>query len=164
MVDDRVDGDRGLAGLAVADDELALATPDRGHRVDRLDTGLQRFVHGLATHDAGRLDLDTTDDAADDLAATIDRLAQRVDHAAEHRVADRHAEDAAGGLHGLTLFDAVGVAQDDGADRLLVEVQRQADAAVFELEQLVDAAIGEAADAGDAVADFRDAPDSAGFE
>src|SRR5690349_23510423 len=46
-----VDGDGGLARLAVADDQLALATADRGHRVDRLDAGLQRLVHGLATHD-----------------------------------------------------------------------------------------------------------------
>ena len=28
LVEDRVDADRGLAGLAVADDELALAAPD----------------------------------------------------------------------------------------------------------------------------------------
>ena len=37
LVQDRVDRDGGLAGLAVADDELALAAPDRGHRVDGLD-------------------------------------------------------------------------------------------------------------------------------
>jgi hypothetical protein len=37
---------RGLAGLAVADDQLALAAADRDHRVDRLDAGLQRLVTG----------------------------------------------------------------------------------------------------------------------
>ena len=57
LVEDRVDGDRGLAGLAVADDQLALAPADRRHGVDGLDAGLQRLVHGLAAHDAGRLDL-----------------------------------------------------------------------------------------------------------
>src|SRR5690606_23293527 len=36
LVDDRVDRDRGLTGLAVADDQLALATADRGQGVDRL--------------------------------------------------------------------------------------------------------------------------------
>ena len=141
LVDDRVDGDGGLAGLAVADDQLALATADRGHRVDRLDAGLQRLVHGLAAHDARRLDLDAALDAADDVAPTVDRLAEGVDDAAEHRVADGDAEDAAGGLDGLALLDAVGVAEHDGADRLLVEVQGEADGAVLELEQLVDAAV-----------------------
>ncbi len=37
LVDDRVDRDRGLAGLAVADDQLALAAADRDQRVDGLD-------------------------------------------------------------------------------------------------------------------------------
>ena len=48
LVDDRVDRDRGLAGLPVTDDQLALATADRRHRVDRLDAGLQRLLHRLA--------------------------------------------------------------------------------------------------------------------
>ena len=30
LIEDRVDGDGGLAGLAVADDQLALAAADRG--------------------------------------------------------------------------------------------------------------------------------------
>ena len=55
LVDDRVDRDRGLAGAAVADDQLALAAADRDHRVDRLDAGLQRLLHRLAHDDAGRL-------------------------------------------------------------------------------------------------------------
>ena len=40
LIDDRVDGDGGLAGLAIADDQLALAATDRNHAVDRLQTGL----------------------------------------------------------------------------------------------------------------------------
>ena len=49
----------------------------------------------------------------------------------------------------------------DGADRLLVEVQGDADGAVLELEELVDADVGQAGDAGDAVADLEDAADLA---
>ena len=82
-------------------------------------------------------------DAADDLAATVDRLAERVDDTTEQRVADGHAEDATGGLDGLAFFDAVGIAEHDGSDRLLVEVQGETDSAVLEFEQLVDRAIGQ---------------------
>src|SRR5581483_7709532 len=39
LVDDRVHRQRGLAGLAIADDQLALAAADRDHRVHRLVTG-----------------------------------------------------------------------------------------------------------------------------
>ena len=76
LVDDRVDGHGGLAGLAVADDQLTLATTDRRHRVDRLDAGLHRLVHGLTTHDARSLDLDAALDAADDVAKAVDRDAR----------------------------------------------------------------------------------------
>ena len=48
LVDDRVDRHGGLAGLAVADDQLALAAADRHHRVDRLEAGLHRLRHRLA--------------------------------------------------------------------------------------------------------------------
>src|SRR5690606_6599773 len=39
LVDDGVDRDGGLAGAAVADDELALATADRNHGIDGHDAG-----------------------------------------------------------------------------------------------------------------------------
>src|SRR5690606_32306464 len=43
LVDHRVDRHGGLAGLAVADDQLALAAADRDHGVDRLVAGLDRL-------------------------------------------------------------------------------------------------------------------------
>jgi len=54
LVDDGVERDGGLAGLAVADDQLALAAADRDHGVNGLDAGLHRFLHRLARHHAGR--------------------------------------------------------------------------------------------------------------
>jgi hypothetical protein len=58
LIDDRVDGDGGLARLTVADDQLALAAADRHHAVDRLQPGLQRLLHRLPIDDAGREALD----------------------------------------------------------------------------------------------------------
>ena len=40
LVDDRVDGNGGLSGLAVSDDQFALSASDRDHCIDSLDTGL----------------------------------------------------------------------------------------------------------------------------
>src|SRR5262249_10925247 len=48
LVDDGVERDGGLAGLAVTDDELALAAADGDHRVDRLEAGLERLLDRLA--------------------------------------------------------------------------------------------------------------------
>ena len=41
LVDDGVDGDGGLAGLTIADDQLTLATTDGHQRVDGLDASLK---------------------------------------------------------------------------------------------------------------------------
>src|SRR5690606_20301391 len=95
LVDDRVDRDRRLAGLTVANDELALTTPDRDHRVDRLDAGLQRLVHRLAGHDARGLELERATTLGRNLAETVDRRAERVDHATEVAVAHGDREDLA---------------------------------------------------------------------
>src|SRR2546427_9852511 len=43
-----------LAGLAVADDQLALPTADRHHRVDRLQAGLHGLRNRLAKYDTRR--------------------------------------------------------------------------------------------------------------
>ena len=58
LIDDGVERDGGLAGLAVADDQLALAAADRNHGVDGLDAGLHRLFHGLPRDHAGREALD----------------------------------------------------------------------------------------------------------
>ena len=47
LVEDRVQGNGGLAGLAVTDDQFTLSPADRCHRVDRLDASLQRLCHRL---------------------------------------------------------------------------------------------------------------------
>ena len=54
LIDDGVEGDGGLAGLAVADDQLALAAADRDHGVDGLDAGLHAAAFtGWRVDDAG---------------------------------------------------------------------------------------------------------------
>ena len=162
LVDDRVDRDRGLAGLPVADDQLALAPADRRHRVDRLDAGLQRLLHRLALHHARRLQLQGPPLGRLDRALAVQRLAERADHAAEVGVADRDREHLAGPLDPLALLDLAEVTEDDHADLADVQVQRQAAGAVLELEQLVRHRRGQSLDPGDAVAALGDGADLLG--
>ena len=105
LVDDRVDDHRGLAGLPIADDQLALAAADRDQRVDRLEAGLHRLVHRLARDDAGRLHLDAAALGGDERALAVDRIAEPVDHAAEQRVTHRHVHDRAGARDGVAFAD-----------------------------------------------------------
>ena len=155
LVDDRVDRDGGLAGAAVADDQLALAAADVRHRVDRLDAGLQRLLHRLALDDAGGLELEWAALGGVDRPCPVERLAKRIDDAAEHGFADGDAHDRAGAAHGLALVHPLPLAEERDADVVLLEVERDADDAVLELEPLEGDAVLEAVDAGDAVADLQ---------
>ena len=163
LVEDGVERDRGLAGLAVADDQLALAAADRDHRVDRLEAGRHRLVHRLARDDAGRLDVDAGALVGDDRALAVDRIAERVDDAAEQALADRHFDDRAGALDRLAFLDLAVLAENDDADVVGFEVERHAARAVLELDHLAGLNLVEAVGAGDAVADGEDLADLGHF-
>ena len=94
-----------------------------------------------------------------DRALAVDRLAERVDDAAEQLVADRHRNDAAGALDEVAFLDFLELAEQHGADALLFEVQRDAEHAVRELEHLAGHGVFDAVDARDAVANRNDAAD-----
>ena len=96
-----------------------------------------------------------------DRALVVERLAERVDDAAEERLADRDLDDAAGRLDRVALLDRGGVAEDDRADGLLLEVEGHAHDAARELEQLGREGALEPVDLGDAVADLDDRADVA---
>src|SRR5438093_1494081 len=111
VVEDRVDRERGLAGLAVADDKLALPAPDRDHRIDGLEAGLHRLIHRLAVHDARRVTLQGSRLVRDDRTFAVDRLPDRVHDPADHRLADRDGSDLSGAAHGVSLLDVVRAAE-----------------------------------------------------
>ena len=99
-----------------------------------------------------------------DRALVVERAAERVDDAAEQRLADRDLDDAAGRLDGVAFLDRGGVAEDDRADRLLLEVEGHAHHPARELEHLEGEGGVEAVDLGDAVADLDDGADAAGLD
>ena len=111
--------------------------------------------------DARRDDFDRAALLGDDRAFAVERVAERIDHAAEQLVADGHAQQAARASDFVAFGDRQVVAEDDDADGVFFEVERQADRAVGELDHLLGHDAREAVDAGDAVADFEHAADFA---
>ena len=159
LIEDRVERDRGLAGLAVADDQLALAAADRDQRVDGLEAGRHRLMHRFARNDARRLHVDARALRRLDRALAVDRIAERVDDAAEQLLADGNLDDGAGALDRLAFLDVAVVAENHDADIVGFEVERHAAHAVLEFDRLAGLHIVEAIDAGDAVADGQNLAD-----
>ncbi len=153
LVQDGVERDGGLAGLAVADDQLALAAADRDQRVDGLQTGLHRLVHRFPRNDAGRLDVHAAAFGTFDRALAVNRVAERVDHAAEQALADRHVHDGTGPLDRVAFLDVPVRTEDHDTDIVDFEVQRHSPDSAGKFDHFTGLDIVEAVDARDAVAD-----------
>ena len=119
LVDDGVEGDSGLAGLAVADDEFALAAADGEHRVDGQNARLKRRVDALAVDDAGSGTLHCAVAVGADVSPAVDGHAERVDHAAEEPLAHGNARRASGAADRAARADARVVVKEDAADAVL---------------------------------------------
>lgn len=105
LVDDGVDGDGGLAGLSVTDDQLSLATTDGHKSVHGLEAGLHRLVHGLSGDDAGCLDLHSLSLAGLDRAEAINGVSEGIEHSAQHLLSDGDIDDGAGSGDSITFLD-----------------------------------------------------------
>ena len=136
LVDDRVDADGRLAGLAVADDQLALSASDGSHRVDCLDAGLQGLIHRLALGHAVCDHLDGASLGGGHRAGAVQGVSQRVDYPAQHRLAHRHAQQPAGAADLVALVDLEKIAEDNHTHRVLFEVEGQAEDVAGKLDHL----------------------------
>src|ERR1022692_1023662 len=104
-VDDGIEGDGGLSGLTVADDEFALTAANRNHAVDRLQSSSHGLAHRLAVNHAGSQTLQSDELIAGDGALVVDGPPERVDHAPNYCVTHGHAHDAPGALYFVAFFD-----------------------------------------------------------
>src|SRR5690606_8216251 len=163
LVEHRVERDRGLAGLTVTDDQLTLAATDRDQRVNGLEAGGHRLMHRLAGNDARRLDVRDAAFGRLDRALAIDRIAERVDDAAQQALAHRAVHDRARALDGIAFPDLTVGAEAHDANVVAFEVQRHAADAAWEPDHLAGLDIVPSVDARDPVADGKHAPDLGDF-
>ena len=87
------------------------------HGVDGLDAGLQRLAHRLSFGHARREELDRPAVGGRHGALAIQRIAQRVEHASHHGVADRDRQQFAQRPDFVALVDVEVVAEDDDRRR-----------------------------------------------
>ncbi len=156
LVDNSVDGERRLAGLAITDDQLALTPADRHHGVDGLETGLHRLRHRLACDHAGRDLLERRCLRGLERASAIDGPAKRIDHAADQRLAHRHLHNAAGAANAIALGDVLIVADNHGPHGVALEIQGQPIGIAREFDHFALHHAGQAVNARDTVGQTDD--------
>ena len=145
-----------FSGLAVAQQQFALAAPDRHQCVDHLQAGLQGGLDRSALHDRGRRPFDRQARAGDGRCTAIERPSQRVDNAAEQCRTDAHVHHASGALDLVARADLRIISQQHDADVCFVDIEGDAHAAVRKTQQLFESGAGQPRDERDADGDAGD--------
>ena len=156
LVDNGINGNGRLTRLAVANNKLTLAAANGNHGVDGLDARLQGFAHRLAENDARGLALQRHVQLFPvDGAQAVQRIAQRVYHAAQQLVVHGHGGDAAGTAHHHAFLHQVRGAHHHGAHIVGLQVHHHGHDAVAAVQQLTGLRVVQAIDAYHAVAHLQ---------
>jgi hypothetical protein len=122
LVKHGIEGNGGLSGLTITDNQLTLTTADGNHGVDRLETSLYGLSDGLAGQNTGGLELSTALLGGLDGTLSIDGVTESVNDTSEKSLANGNVDlpllasscyawldfltyNLSGTLDGLTLLD-----------------------------------------------------------
>src|SRR5262249_54016163 len=92
LANNRIDAQSGFAGGSVANNQLALAAPNRDHGINRHDSRLDGLTDGFAADNARSDFLDRVSHVALDVAFAIDRAAQAIHDSAEEALTHGHLQ------------------------------------------------------------------------
>src|SRR5262249_45992714 len=111
LVDDRVDSDSRFTGLAVADDQFALAASDGNKRINSFQAPLHRLMTRFTGHNSGRFQLDAAGLLGFQRTLAVDRVTKTVNNAAQQFFTNRHFHDLARTLDDVAFLDVAVVAE-----------------------------------------------------
>jgi len=78
LIDDGIDGNSGLSGLSITDDQLSLSSSDGDKTVDGLKTGLHGLVDWLSWDDAWSFNFDSWSSGGFNWSQTVDGVTEGV--------------------------------------------------------------------------------------
>ena len=152
LVDYCINCDSCLTGLSVTDDQLSLTFADRDHRIDGLDTCLQRFMYRFSLqYPRGRI-FDLTVILCSDRAFTVDRLTKCIYNTSDHGFTYRNLDNPSCRFYDIPFFDFFIRAENYCTDIVFFKVQCHSVHFAREFQQLAGHAFFEAVYSGDPVA------------
>mmetsp|Transcript_32863 Transcript_32863/g.79161 ORF Transcript_32863/g.79161 Transcript_32863/m.79161 type:complete len:249 (-) Transcript_32863:28-774(-) len=151
LVDNGVNSNRGLAGLAITNDKLALASSNRDQTVHRLEARHHRLVDRLPGDNPRGLQLNSAALLGRDWALPIDGVAQSVHNAPEQLLADRNIHNGAGSLDGVSFQDGTIITKDHNTHVVCLQVQGHSLESGAELNHLSSLYLLQPVDTGDTI-------------
>jgi hypothetical protein len=159
LMDHCVERERALAGALVADQQLALAAPDRQQRVDDRVARVQRPRDGIAFNDRRRARLERALLGDGGRRKPVERPAERVDHAPEQRIAATERQALAAAPKTQAGNEFIGAIEEDATRQLLVELEHPGAAAVMRMQHFTNRHRRQPLHPGDAVGHTDDGAD-----
>jgi hypothetical protein len=156
LVKNGVEGDGGLSGLTITNNQLTLTTTDGDHGVNALDTSQHGLTDGLTGENTGGLDLGTATLRGGDGALSIDGVTEGIDDTAQKSLTDGEIDNVTGTLDGITLANETIVTEDDNTDVVSLQVHGHTLDTAGELNHLLGLAVLQTVDTGNTVSNGQD--------
>jgi hypothetical protein len=122
LVKNGVQGNGGLSGLTITNNQLTLTTTDGDHGVNALDTSQHRLTNGLTGKNTRGLDLSTAALRGGNGTLSVDGVTEGIDDTAQKSLTDGEIDNVTGTLDGITLANETVVTKDDNADVVGLQV------------------------------------------
>ena len=151
LIDDGIQGQCRFAGLAIANDQLALSATDGNHGIDGLQPGCKRFFYRLAGHYTGGFPFDQRKGIRLNLTPAIQWLTQGINHATDHGLTGRYRGNSIRSLYQITFFDYRIFAEKYDTNVVFLQIEHHSDDFMGEFYQLPGHYFFQAMDAGNPI-------------
>jgi len=156
LVNNSVDGNCGLSGLSVTNDEFSLSSSNGHEGVDGLEAGLHGLVDGLSGDNSGGLELNSLSAVALNRAGSVDRGSEGVDDSSEHAFTNRNIDDRSSSLDDIAFLNFSVVSEDDDSDVVGFEVKSHSLDSGAELHHFSGLDLHESEDSGNSISNRDD--------
>mmetsp|Transcript_24779 Transcript_24779/g.45972 ORF Transcript_24779/g.45972 Transcript_24779/m.45972 type:complete len:512 (+) Transcript_24779:271-1806(+) len=126
LVDDGIDGNGGLTGLTITNDQFTLSTTNGDESINGLKAGKHRLGHGLTRDDSGGLNLRTGSLAVIEGGTSIDGLTDTVHDTSEELVTNGNVDNGTGTLDSVSLKNVTIITKNHNSHVVLLKVEGHA--------------------------------------
>jgi len=157
LVKNGVNGDSGLTSLTITNDKLTLATTNRNHGVDGLNTSHHGLVDGATRENTRGLEGSTATLSSLNGALAVNGVTESIDDTAKETRSDGNVDNLTGTFDGVTLLDETIVTENGDTNVVGFQVQTHATDTRREFHHLFGLHVLQTPDTTNTVTDAEDA-------
>jgi len=123
LIQDGINGDGGLSGLSVSNNEFSLSSTDGDQTIDGFESGLHGLVDGFSGDNTGGFDFHSVSLGGLDGSQSVDGVTQGIEDSSEHFFSDGNIHDGSGSTNDISFLNESIVSEDHDSDVVGFEIQ-----------------------------------------